>query len=471
MHKLRRCDVVAGGFLVFGVLAGCVVESAGPAEHLGQTEQHFDFDEQYNGRFIVGEELEKPAYVPRNPGEYFSVGTEGTRKGKTETVAITGNAALKTTTGSSDVTGIILTGGSVQLSIASARVEGRITHYALDLVEKDKLTRVCEDAIPLAGVIFKNGDHVAVTDRITLACSDGGAHECTMFGYPPGPTEGDMWKVHEACMQMLPANYCGNDQANTRTGTRIRFVDNARVYQVAPDTELPIMTAVEWPPNMEDYYFEAAFRTGHGPALCSARARWPLLTGSCLAEIPDSPHDTAANLIQAGAMLFISSRYNQLRLDTWRSNGGTGPDWVSTVRGYYNNNNGDDVGKAPWDGYVHQGTNGMLLRIPPTVVEAGTITSVSLFEGKNRLGSVDRFVARSDDPRFLNPSYTRDEEGHVYLSASSPPNPQALRLYRHKITWDYTSTTVEITDPSYEPAIDRRTGSNIIGWIAGFPGQ
>lgn len=468
MHKLWRCDVVWGGLLASAVLAGCVVESAEPPEHLSQTEQHFDYDEQYNGRFIVGEELEMPKYIPRKPGEYFSVGTAGTLNGKSETVGISSGASLKTLTGIVDVTGMVLTSGSIQLTIASARVDGRMTHYALDVqFDKERPYRACEDAIPLAGVVLQTGDHVATSDRITFACSDGGAHECTMFGYLAGPTDGDMWKVHEACMEMLPANYCGDEHKNTRTGTRIRFLDNAKVYQVASDTQLPIMTAAEWPPNREDYYFEAAFRTGHGPALCSARARWPLITDSCIAALPDCPHDTAAHLIETGAMLFVSSRYNQLRLDTWRSNGGTGPDVVSTVRGYYNH--GDDVGKAPWEGYVHQGTNGMLLRIPPTVVEPGTITSVSLFQGKNRLGSIDHFVARSDDVRFLNPLYTRDEEGHVYLSASGLPNPQALRLYRHKVTGDYTSTTAEVTDPSYEPANDR--GSNLIGWIAGLPLQ
>lgn len=465
MHKLRRCNVVWGGLLVSGVLAGCVMESAEP-EHLGQKQQHFDFDEQYNGRFIVGEELEKPTFVPRNPGEYFSVGTKGTLHGKSEAVAISGGASLKTLTGIIDVTGMVLTSGSAKLTIASARVEGRITHYALDVqFDKEQTYRACEDAIPLAGVILRTGDHVATSDRMTFACSDGGAHECTVFGYPAGPTDGDMWKVHEACMQMLPANYCGNDQANTRTGTTIRFVDNAMVHQVAPETELPIMTAAEWPPNMEDYYFEAAFRTGHGPALCSARARWPLITDNCLSTIPDCPRDTAAHLIEAGAMLLVSSRFSQLRLDTWRSNGGTGPDSVSTVRGYYNY--GEGVGKPPWEGYVHQGSNGMLLRIPPTVVEAETITSASLFQGTNNLGSVDRFVARSDDPRFAGPAYTKTEEGHVYLSSSSPPNPQGLRLYKHRITGDYTSTTAEVADPNYEPAIDRRSGSNLIGWIAG----
>ena len=39
MHKLSQCNVGWGGFLILGVLAGCVAESAEPPAHLGQIQQ------------------------------------------------------------------------------------------------------------------------------------------------------------------------------------------------------------------------------------------------------------------------------------------------------------------------------------------------------------------------------------------------------------------------------------------------
>jgi hypothetical protein len=165
-----------------------------------------------------------------------------------------------------------------------------------------------------------------------------------------------------------------------------------------------------------------------------------------------------------GAVLFVASRYNQLHLDHWRSNFGTGDDRVATVRGYYH---GGAVGKPPWPGYAYEGTDGMLLRIPPT--SAGTTVPVSLFQRTTKAGAIDYFVARSNDPRFSGTPYTNlGEEGHVYLNPADVLNPQALRLYKHKLTGDFTSTTAAVADPSYEPAPDPKTGSNLIGFIAGL---
>jgi hypothetical protein len=465
MGKLWRYNVVFGGLLVLGVLAGCAVEHV---DQLAEVQQQTGgFDEQYNGRSVVGPEFETAQFLPASAKAYFSVGTDATRNGEPEPVVLSEGASLKALSGNPDLRGVVLSSGLIHLTIASARSDGAITHYALDLqVDKGPVSRVCDDAIPLTGLIDRTGAHLASSDDITFACSKGAAHKCAVFGYPAGLPGGDMWGVHQACIQMELADYCGNGVTNTRTGTQIAFFDNAGVYTAPPGTQLPLMTAALWPPNTTDYYFEAAFRSGHGPAMCNARARWPLITDSCIAAIPDCPGDTVDQLFDpGGAMLLVASRYNQLRLDRWRSNGGTGPDRVSTVRGYYNY--GDAVSQPPWAGYVHESTDGMLLRIPPTSVPPGGIVAVSLFQHGN-----DYFVARSNDPRFTGPAYVNlGEEGRVYLSSSDVLNPRALRLYKHRTTGDHTSTTadpVDVAAQGYDPVLDP-SGGNLIGWIAGLP--
>src|SRR5678816_839303 len=468
MMNLWR-NAVGGGLLISGVLAGCVVGDEAPGEEppdLGVVHQQVGpggWDEEANGRSTIGAAFETDAYMAANPGEYFSVSTTGTRaNGKSETITFTGGASLKPSPLNPDLVGLILSSGNVRLRIATVRTIGTVSHYGIDASVGGALfTRACDDAVPLFGVIDRTGAHIATAQRITLMCSDGAGAKCIRFGYPAGLPNSALWGPHQACMQMVTADYCALGTSNTRTGTSIIFYDNADVYQVPPGTELPIMTMADWPPNAEDYYFEAAFRASHTQAVCSARARWPLITNNCVAALPDCPHDTVDHLIDpGGAMMFVASRYNQLRLEHWQSLDGTGDDHVSTVRGYFNP--GDDQIKPPWPGYAHQGMDGVLLRVPPTSVPSDHLTGVALF----RSSGGDTFVARSDDPRFATASFTNlGQEGFVYKNQSDVLNPRALRLYRNRTTGDRTSTTADVSTQEYEPLLDA-SGSNLIGWIA-----
>jgi hypothetical protein len=475
MKNLRRCSAVMVGLSMLGVVAGCVVGAEAPIDepgpHLGEVHQLLA-DEEINGRSIVGAVFESATYVPEGATEYFSVGTTGVR-GLTrtiETIAFTGGASLKPSPINPNLVGLILSSGDVRLKIASVRPDGAITHYGLDAsVAGGPFTRACDDAIPLYGVVGRNGEHRGTPGHITFACSDGAEHKCARFGYPPGLPGSPLWGVHQACVQGVIADYCGEGRSNTRIGTSIRFTDNAGVYQVAPGTQLPVMTAASWPPSADEYYFEAAFEASHTTAVCSARARWPLITDSCIAAIPDCPNDTVDNLIDpGGATLFIASMYNQLRLDRWRSNEGNDADRVSTVRGYFNA--GDAAMMPPWPGYVHDGNDGMLLRVPPTSVPLGNLIAVSMF----RSSSGDSFVARSDDARFTvsATAFTNlGQEGYVYKYQSDVPNGRELRLYRHRTNGDRTATTgapADLAVQGYDPLIDPATGNNLIGYMAGL---
>ncbi|HSR96803.1 MAG TPA: ADYC domain-containing protein [Kofleriaceae bacterium] len=456
------------------VLAGCAVDGVEPEVQVSEVHQGL-YDEEYNGPSIVGPAFETPLFIPDGATEYFSVGTIGTRDENAGTVIgtveLTGGASLKSGR-FKDLTGVVLSSGTVpaasdvHLRIVGVRPDGDATHYVLDAADgTGPYSRVCNNAIPLYGVVDRAGAHLARSNRLTFSCEEGAVSKCTRFGYPAGLPGSRFWGVHQACLQMLPANYCAVADSNTRPGTSIAFYDTAGVYPVPAGLQIPIMDIASWPPNASDYYFEAAFKPVHTPAACNTRSRWPLITSSCVAALPDCPIATDTLTSNPwNATLLVGSKFNQLLLHRWRSNDGTGRDRVSTVRGYHNPN--DVQERPPWPGYAYGGTDGVLLRIPPTSVPPGGIVAVSMFRG----ASNDMFVARSDDARFNGGPYTDvGQEGYVYLSPADVPNPRALRLYRNPTTGDVSSSTLtadEVADSGYLPAPDA-TGSNLVGFIAG----
>ena len=470
MQNLWRFGVVLGSVLVSNLLAACSVSdpaSEGPISEVHQA----TFGEEFNGRQVLGTVLDglAPASsLVRTPARYFSVQNKGVRNGNAQDVWLIGGASLlsqgKDGTFSGDDAGfndLVLFEGvppARKIRLKNARGRG-ITHYSLDLQSgTDPFTRVCDDAIPLTGVIEWTGEHVEQLDRVTFACADGAVNECVRYGYPPGLRHSQFWGAHQACVQMLNARYCADGEPNTRDGTTIAFYDNVGIHQIQPGTPLPTITAAQWPPNTTDYYFEAAFRGDFTDAVCRGKLRWPRLTDTCVAAIPDCAERTIGSLIDPGdAVMFVASTYNQLRFDRWRH----GTDRVVTIRGYHDDSTGQL--QAPWDGYIYEGTDGILMRIPPTSVPESERAKVSLY----RNGATDYFVARNDDDRFArSPFSVIAEEGYVYEHQWGPTF-VPLRLYLNPMTHDFTTTTATLevmADLGYLPQPD--AGHSLIGWIA-----
>lgn len=435
------------------------------------------YDEEPNGRWILGAALDVAPYTPAGATQYFSVGTAATRRGVLQKVTFAGAASL-TSSGADGVFGgidkrfdeLVFVEGALRVTIAVAGGTASVTQYSLDVQNgNDPIARVCDAAIPLTGVIDRTGKHVATPNRITFACGDGAASKCAAFGYPAGASGSQFWGAHQGCMQMVTANYCADGVPATRVGTSIRFYDNAGVYQIPDGTQIGAITAATWPPNPDDYYFEAAFTGLHTEAVCLARLRWPIFGSSCAATLPDCTGGTVDALIDPhGALLFVASKYNQLRLDRWQKRAGSAVvDRVATVRGYFNA--GDLAIKPPWDGYTYEGRDGVLLRVPPDSVPATALHEVSLFR---TIATAERFVARSNDVRFANAQVFANDgfEGYVYRDPS--PGRTALRMYkRTAATTERLASTLDPADAAglgYIPDLDS-TGTPIIGWIAPAP--
>jgi hypothetical protein len=470
MIKLRRYGVM----VAVGLVAGCTGTGAGTAQ-LSETQGAIGGggsgslpDEEHNGRFVVGEALEAETYSPASAPTFFAVTTSGTRNGVPETVSLSGPASLRSRGADGEFggldrrfNGIILnapSGSDTRVKLSIVDGTAAVTHYSLDIQQgSGAFARVCDDAIPLTGTFTRGGQHLVAPGSLTFACSDGAAHECTLFGYPAGLPTGPLWGVHQACVQMMTANSCATPGGiSTRLGTKIAFYDNANIYQVPQGIQLPTMTIESWPPDTEHYYFESAFKAGYQPALCVGHARWPLLTDACFAALPDCPSGTVDSLVDpGGAVLLVASLFSQLHLESWQ----LGNDLVSTVRGYYN---GDGQQRPPAPGYVHLGSDGVLMRVRPTSVDESAIYHITLY----RRGGGDSFLARSDDPRFQAAPYVSlGEEGLVYREQSSTGFLNPLRLFQNAATQDLVSTTAsEANMDAFGYALVR--DNNLIGWIA-----
>jgi ADYC domain-containing protein len=471
MDKLRR---YSGVLVAIGLVAGCAGSASG-TEQLGDAQGAIGGagsgdlpDHEHNGRFVVGETLEAEQYSPASAPTFFYVTAGGTRGRFEETVSLSGPASLRSHGGDGDFSGldplfngIVLNGpiGSdmrVKLTIFGGTAA--VTHYSLDIQQgSGTFDRLCDDAIPLSGTFTHGGQHLVAPGYLTFACSDGSAYKCTVFGYPAGLPGGPLWSVHQACVEMVNANYCAQPWGiSTRVGTSIAFYDTAGVYPLPQGLQLPTMTVATWPPDTEDYYFEAAFAAGYTHALCVGHARWPVLADPCFTAIPDCPSGTADSLVNpGGAVLLVASKYNQLRLERWQ----LGTDRVSTVRGYYN---GDGQQKPPLPGYVYLGNDGVLLRVPPTSVPDTALYHITLY----RRGASDYFLARSDDPRFQAAPYTAlGEEGMVFRAQSPTQSFNPLRLFSNATTGDLVSTTVSPADMA-QLGYTLMADNSLIGWIA-----
>jgi hypothetical protein len=135
---------------------------------------------------------------------------------------------------------------------------------------------------------------------ITLTCSSGAVGKCVRFGYKPwakGPRGEDLTPYHAACVRMVRADYCGDDQPHTKNGTFIDLYDVLGIQKREPEDA--------------EFTFEAGWAPGG--AVCVAHTRWSdvatlaELRQSCPRLVQVEACDEASARSK-GALLFNSSR-------------------------------------------------------------------------------------------------------------------------------------------------------------------
>jgi ADYC domain len=103
---------------------------------------------------------------------------------------------------------------------------------------------------PLAGTWTATGEHVAEPGSFGITCTAGAIGKCVRFGYKPwatGPDGLSLWDVHQACVRMVRADYCGDGQGHTRTGTRIDLYDRLGIQRDEPAPGMSFEAA--WAPD------------------------------------------------------------------------------------------------------------------------------------------------------------------------------------------------------------------------------
>ncbi len=134
------------------------------------------------------------------------------------------------------------------------------------------------EAVPLEGWWDSSRNHVA-SDAITFACTNGALAKCARWGYKPWKTMAgvSLAEYHQACVHLVPADYCGDGTAHTRNGTKIDVWDRLGIQKHEPEADL---------------LFEAAW-SQHG-AVYLQKPRFGETLESLVAECPDRLRDHTA---------------------------------------------------------------------------------------------------------------------------------------------------------------------------------
>jgi len=138
-------------------------------------------------------------------------------------------------------------------------------------------------AIPLQGSWDAQGRY-SPANTITFGCTSGALGKCVRMGYKP-------WKIvdgqplrdiHQACIRMVRADYCGDGKGHTRNGTPIDVYNRLDLQNPTPDSGMEPEAA--WTPDGAAYL---------------NHSRWGQPVAEILAECPRrlAGHTTQAQLL------------------------------------------------------------------------------------------------------------------------------------------------------------------------------
>ena len=165
--------------------------------------------------------------------------------------------------------------------------EGGTSLYGIDVINSDGTTSpLCgadrdgvSAAIPVAALFNTHGDRVESATQFTFSCTSGVIAKCYRWGYRPwlqgSGSPDEFTNLHWACVRMARADYCGNGQTWTHTGTLINMWDLAP----APG---PFQAHGPGDPT---FLFEAGWSTRG--AVCLSKQRWATLPTAIAASCPD----------------------------------------------------------------------------------------------------------------------------------------------------------------------------------------
>ncbi|HET6467027.1 MAG TPA: ADYC domain-containing protein [Geminicoccaceae bacterium] len=81
---------------------------------------------------------------------------------------------------------------------------------------------------PLAGRWTATGEHLPGPGTFGITCTGGATGKCVRYGYKPWGEDAEgrpLWDLHQTCVRLVRADYCGDGVSWTETGTLIDLYD------------------------------------------------------------------------------------------------------------------------------------------------------------------------------------------------------------------------------------------------------
>lgn len=251
-------------------------------------------------------------------------------------------------------------------------------------------------ATPIAGS-YTTDDVRQDTANITFSCEDGVVAKCSAASFKPGDDLSNLhWKKHQACVQALEFDVCGDGQAHTYAGTEIYLRDlspGGAPQLVEADLVFASMTPTPPPPTVP--YFEAAWlaptlvtqpvpQIGTEPPACLSKIRWQSQPpgGACGAADPrisdgaDFCEDWTWDELTSGSggVVFTKSKFGDIGLWVWNDASGR---VHTTVDGFWSAL--PLHLEEPVAGYTTATLDAVILRAVPPGFTAGDVHEVRLF--------------------------------------------------------------------------------------------
>jgi hypothetical protein len=149
-----------------------------------------------------------------------------------------------------------------------------------------------QKAIPLEGIwdyseaTPTGGSHIDSPSMFTFACVGSSLAKCVQLGYKPWKTveecDGDgncqdvaLSDVHQACVRMLRADYCGDGMSHTTNGIQVNLWDSFGVQKKKSGVGGKWLPEAEWSPDgavcIEGYRYHADAARGYVELRCPER--------------------------------------------------------------------------------------------------------------------------------------------------------------------------------------------------------
>lgn len=335
------------------------------------------------------------------------------------------------------------------------------------------------------GELIENPNYftfACVPDNVgeSLSVRGGVIVKCIDWGYPPwSSSEGQQdlaLQLHQACVRMATADFCGEGRANTLDGTPILFG--------MPKTIEALRRMAEDPNPDRSKHLEAIWKTdsrGRVRATCLGQKRWHSfsLDGACAGPAlrdnqplvnrceKEFPVLSAETLVKANVLLVSYSNVPDLLLVTFKHPSGQLLTTRRTIE-IGGSHKPDSSIKDPME-YTALRVEGTILEKKPETYK-GAAQTLKLYRCRNKKNAAGHrgfylYPGGETEAHCLDPEESKEAlvEGFIYAPSTELPKVKPLTLWKHKTLGSYvTSTRAPRPEADYQDM-------GVLGYLPAMP--